>query len=185
MPQTKRLHDCGLEVVGFGVDGTKESWEKQNKTHNSILEFQTAASAVEKAEIAVEVLMVMGFQSDTIMTLLRGLKFSLQEAWKGRIIRPYLAKSQTPAGRWQTNDPLVKAMVQDPTLLSRLDYAMIGSVQTHPKLFHRMAANGAYLALIGLLAPFGKCPTRPLVPVPKGFGRSIAHLINRFMPFDK
>ncbi len=182
----KCLHECGLEVVGFGADGADEEvWARQNKTHNSMSELQTAADAMERAGITVEFLMVFGFQDDNIKTLWRDFKFSMREAWKGRIIRPYLAKSQTPAGRWQTNDPLVEAMVADPTLLSRLDYAMIGSVQTHPKFFHRMTANGAYLALIGLLAPFGKCPTRPLVPVPKGFGRSIAHLINRFMPFDK
>lgn len=180
-----RLHECGLEIVGFGADGADEEvWARQNKTHNSMSELQTAAGAMEKAEITVELLMVIGFQDDNIKTLWRDFKFSLREAWKGRIIRPYLAKSQTPAGRWQKDDPLVKAMVADPTLLSRLDYAMIGSVQTHPKFFHRMAANGVYLTLIGMLAPFGKCPTRPLVPVPKGFGRSIAHLINRIMPFD-
>ncbi len=180
-----RLRECGLEIVGFGADGADEEvWARQNKTHNSMSELQAAADAMEKAGITVELLMVIGFQDDSIKTLWRDFRFSLREAWKGRIIRPYLAKSQTPAGRWQKDDPLVKAMVADPTLLSRLDYAMIGSTQTHPKFFHRMAANGVYLALIGILAPFGKCPTRPLVPVPKGFGHSIAHLINRLMPFD-
>lgn len=180
-----RLRDCGLEIVAFGADGAdKETWDSQNKTHNSMLELQSVADSMEKAGITVELLMVIGFQNNSMMSLYKSFVFSLRQAWRGRIIRPYLAKSQTPAGRWQKDDPLVKAMVADPTLLSRLDYAMIGSVQTHPKFFHRMVANGVYLALIGVLAPFGKCPTRPLVPVPKGFGRSIAHLINRIMPFD-
>jgi len=181
-----RLRECGLEVVGFGADGAdEETWARQNKTHNSLSELQIVADSMERAGIAVELLMVIGFQDDSVRTLWRDFKFSLLEAWKGRIIRPYLAKSQTPAGRWPKDDPLVMAMVADSNLLSRLDYAMVGSVQTHPNFLHRMMVNGVYLALIGLLAPFGKCPTRPLFPVPNGFGRSIVYLINRLMPFDR
>lgn len=182
----KRLRSYGLEIVAFGADGAdEETWRQQNKTHNSLSELQTVCKAMEKAKITVELLMVIGFQGSPWIALWHGLKFSIVEAFKGRVIRPYLAKSQTPSGPWPADNPLVQAFVKDPSLLVRLDYAMVGSKETHPRWLERWAANAVYLTIITLLAPFGKCPTRPLFPTPKGIGRWLINLVNKWMPFDR
>jgi hypothetical protein len=188
MGLAQRLRDCGLEIVGFGADGAdEETWARQNKKHNSLSELQEACRMMEHVGITVELLMVIGFQDDCAGTLWRDLVFSLRQAVKGRVIRPYLAKSQTPSARWPEGDTLVGAFLEDTDLLARLDYAMIGSSQTHPKGWHRLMTNVVYLTIIALLTPFGKCPTSPLIPVPvsKGIGRTIATMINRFIPFDR
>ena len=182
----KRLRELGLEIVAFGVDGgDEETWKRQRKLHNSLSEIQTVCQYMTEAGIAVELLMVIGFDSDGPRALWRDLKYSLQQAWKGRIIRPYLAKSQTPSGRWPENNQQVRAFLRDASLLTRLDYAMIGSRHTHPRFLQRMMVNAVYLTVIGALAPFGRCPTRPLVPGEKGFAGMMAGAINTLMPFDR
>ena len=181
-----RLKFLGLKVIGFGADGAdEETWARQNKQHNSLSELQEVSQKMEWVGITVELLMVIGFQDDGIRALWRDLKYSLLQAVKGRVIRPYLAKSQTPSARWPENNPLVTVFLKDSNLLKRLDYAMIGSKQTHPRLWHRLMVNTVYLGIIVVLAPFGKCPTSPLIPVPSGAGKSIATKINSLMPFDR
>lgn len=181
-----RLRGHGLTIVAFGADGADEAtWRRQNKHHNSLSELQTVCGAMKDAGITVELLMVIGFQDDGPRALWRDLKYSILQALKGRIIRPYLAKSQTPSGRWEQDNPQVKAFQDDASLLSRLDYAMLGSAETHPKLWQRLMVNSVYLTIITMLTPFGKCPTSPLVPVPRGPGRWLATQFNRLMPFDR
>ena len=189
----KRLHDYGLKIVAFGADGAdEETWEEQNKRHNDLKELRFACSEMENADIEVELLMVIGFPRKPNRTfrqyfksLWKGFLFSLAEAMRGRIIRPYLAKQHTPSGPWPADNPLVRAFLEDSNLLMRLDYAMIGSKETHPDRAERFVVNAVYLAIIALLTPVGKCPTSPLVPVPRGFGRSLASAVNRLMPFDR
>jgi len=182
----KRLRSYGLEVVAFGADGAdEETWRQQNKMHNSLSELQMVCQAMKQAKITVELLMVIGFPGSPWIALWHGLKFSIVEAFKGNVIRPYLAKSQTPSGNWPNDNPLVQAFLKDPSLLVRLDYAMVGSEQTHPRWLERWAVNATYLTIIALLAPFGRCPTMPLFPTPKGFGKWLANLVNKWMPFDK
>jgi radical SAM superfamily enzyme YgiQ (UPF0313 family) len=182
----KRLQSYGLEIVGFGADGAdEETWQRQNKRHNSLFELQTVCRAMEEAGITVELLMVIGFADDGARALWRDLKYSFVGAFKGRIIRPYLAKSQTPSARWPEDNPQVQSFLKNVRLLINLDYAMLGSKWTHPDFWQRWAANFVYLAIICFLAPFGKCPTRPLVPNSREFGRRFAMLINNMMPFDR
>ena len=182
----RRLHGFGLDTVAFGADGAdEETWKRQNKNHNSLTELQFVCDAMKKVGITTELLMVIGFQDDDMRSLWRDLKYSLRQAMKGRVIRPYLAKSQTPSGRWQDGSPEVEAFLNDSELLLRLDYAMLGSVQTHPRFLQRLMANLVYMLIITALAPLGKCATRPLIPVPKGLLKLPAMIINRFMPFDR
>ncbi len=181
-----RLRGYGLEVVGFGADGADETaWKRQHKEHNSLSEIEIAVAAMEKSGIKVELLMVVGFIEDGFDAMWKALKFSFWQARKHRTIRPYLAKSRTPSGTWQRGDAIVEGFQKDPTSLRRLDYAMLGSKQTHPRRIQRWMANGVYLTIIGLLSPFGKCLTRPLLPEPNGFGRWIAELVNAWMPVDR
>lgn len=181
----KRAHECGLEIVAFGADGAnEETWRRQNKRHNSLSELESICTSMQAAGITVELFMVMGFPDDTFRNLWPGVKFSLRQAMKGRVIRPYLAK-QTPGGNWPEGDPIVEKFLARPELLVRLDYSMIGSPHSHPKRGQRLLANLAYLSVIGSLVPFGKCPTTPLIPVPQGLGRGIAETLNKWMPFDR
>ena len=182
----KRLRGYGLDMVAFGADGAdEETWKRQNKNHNSLSELQFVCEAMEEADIAVELLMVIGFADDGVGALWRDLKYSFVEAFKGRIIRPYLAKSWTPSAFWPEDKPEVQSFLKDASLLLNLDYAMIGSRHTHPHFWQRWGANAVYLTIIAFLAPFGMCPTRPLVPVPQGFGHDTAVWINDKMPFDR
>jgi hypothetical protein len=183
-----RLRRCGLHKVGFGADGaSEETWRRENKRHNSLSEFEEVVRMMKCAGISPELLMVLGFQGSRPREIFADLKLSFRHALRGTVIRPYLAKSKTPStGRWFEGDPEVEQFRTNASLLDRLDYAMLGSKETHPNRRERWLANAAYLTLIGTLAPFGLCPTRPLVPVPvRGFGRTVAQTINRFMPFDQ
>jgi hypothetical protein len=182
-----RLHHLGLGIVGFGADGASElTWRRENKRHNSISELEEAVGMMRDANISPELLMVLGFQGSQSKEIFADLHFSFRHALRGAVIRPYLAKSRTPSGRWPENDPQVEQFRKDVSLLDRLDYAMLGSRETHPRWQERWLANAAYLVIIGALAPFGLCPTSPLVPVPAhGYARTIAQSINRFMPFDR
>jgi hypothetical protein len=183
----KRARESGLECVAFGADGAnEETWRRQNKRHNSLSELESISTSMQTAGITVELFMVMGFPDDKFRNLWPGVKFSLRQAMKGRVIRPYLAK-QTPGGNWPQGDPIVEKFLSRPELLVRLDYSMIGSPHSHPNRVQRWLANAAYLGVIGSLVPFGKCPTTPLIPVPQGqgFGRNVAETLNRWMPFDR
>jgi hypothetical protein len=182
-----RLHRLGLQIVGFGADGaSEETWRRENKRHNSLSELEEAFRTMKSANILPEMLMVLGFQGSRPREIFADLRLSFRHALRKTVIRPYLAKSRTPSGRWPDNDPQVELFRKEVSLLDRLDYAMLGSRETHPRWQERWLANLAYLTLIGILAPFGLCPTSPLVPVSThGYRRTIARSINRLMPFDR
>ena len=184
----KRLRSYGLSIVAFGADGAdKEAWKREHKAHNTLPELQEAFVSMREAGITTEFLMVIGFQSNPAMALIRAFRFSFEKAWHGAVIRPYLGKSKVPGNEhWERADPEVRNFLANPALLLRLDYAMLGSRETHPRLSQRWLSNAIYLAIIVALAPFDLCPTRPLVPVPtNGLKRHIAKAINRLMPFDR
>ena len=184
----KRLRSYGLEIVAFGADGAdREAWKREHKAHNTLPELQEAFVCMKEAGITTEFLMVIGFQSNPALALLRALQFSLEKAWHGAVIRPYLGKSKVPGnGHWDRNDLEVQNFLTKPETLLRMDYAMVGSKETHPDTLQRYLSNAIYLAIIALLAPLGLCPTRPLMPVPaRGIGRWFARTINHLMPFDR
>ena len=195
-----RLYRYGVRIIAFGVDGAdEETWKREHKTHNVLAEIETVTAIVLSVGITVELLMVIGLQKDRPLALLRHLLFSFRKAFQGAVIRPYLGKSMTPSGRWPketgyipkkgeivTQETEVQAFLDDASLLTRLDYAMLGSKETHPNWSERWLSNLVYLLTIFMLAPFGLCRTRPLIPVPKkGIGKWMASLINRLMPFDR
>ena len=180
-----RLHHLGLHVVGFGADGADEkTWREQNKNHNTRSELEFAATAMQEAGIEVEFLMIVGFPGQDAKAMWHGFSFSLKEARKGRWVRPYLAKAKAATGQWRPEE--ANAFREKPVLLTRLDYAMLGSKETHENPWNRWLANGVYMAIIVALSPFNRCRTSPLLPIPeKGLGRRVVQLINRLMPFDK
>lgn len=196
-----RLYQYGVRIIAFGADGAdEETWVRENKTHNNLSEIEEATAVLQKAGITVELLMVVGFQQDKPLALWHHLLFSFRKALHGAVIRPYLGKSKTPSGRWPRSEGYiprkeevlvleaeVQMFLDNPVLLKRLDYAMLGSRETHPDWRERWLANILYLLIIIPLAPFGLCPTRPLIPVPgrAEVGQIVARLINRLMPFDR
>jgi hypothetical protein len=182
-----RLNYYGLKTVGFGADGADETtWRRENKRHNTLSELEMAVRMMKAAGISSELLMVLGLQDSQPREIFTSIRFSFRHALRGIVVRPYLGKSRTPGGHWFENDPQVQLLQRDASLLSRLDYAMLGSRETHPRWQERWLANAAYLLIVGALSPFGLCPTSPLVPVPaRGPLRTIAQSINRLMPFDR
>ncbi len=184
-----RLRGYGLGIIAFGADGaSEEAWKRQNKRHNKLSELRSVVTAFQAADVTVELLMVFGFTTDTIKDLWAALQFSFSQAIGGAVIRPYLAKSRTPSApeTWEDGHPEVETFRQNAELLRRLDYAMMGSPETHPNRWQRYASNTAYLLLICALAPFGQCPTSPLMPVPEqGMLRLLAQVFNRLMPHDR
>lgn len=181
----RRLSAYGLRTVGFGADGAdEETWRRQNKAHNTLSELAEATARMQEADITVETLMVLGFPGDTLFSLSHSFTFAVRSVMNRCMLRPYLAKP-SPSGMWEGECPTVNAFLRDPSLLTRLDYAALGSKETHPVRKERWIANATYLALC-LFALVGRCCTYPLVPVPKrGIGRWVAQTINRLMPFDK
>ncbi len=184
----RRLRGYGLRTIALGADGADEAtWRKLNKRHNKMSDLMESISAIQEADIEVELLMVAGFSHETLGSRLKSIAFSLREAMRGCAIRPYLAKEKTPASKgWVDGDASVEGFLTNPKLLSRLDYSVLGSTETHPVWWQRWLANACYLTVICALTPFGKCHTSPLVPVPQaGPSRTLAQFINKLMPFDR
>jgi hypothetical protein len=182
-----RLYGYGLRTVAFGADGASEAtWKAQNKRHNVMNELLRSILAVRKAGIGVEILMVIGFPGEKLKDMLLNFWFSIGQAFGGAVVRPYLAKEYIPTGNWKDDDPLVLAFRKDPNLLICLDFAALGSRWTHPDPLQRWLSNATYLLIIGLLTPFGRCVTSPLLAVPPGgWGRRAALAVNRMVPFDR
>ncbi len=183
-----RLRSHGLRIMAFGADGAdKITWGMLGKRHNKMSELMEDIAATQAAGIEVELLMVTGWPKERLASRLKAVLFSLVEATRGCVIRPYLAKMKTPGGDWwRDGDPDVERLLDNVELLTRLDYAVLGSPETHPGLIGRWLSNMQYLLVIGILAPLGKCPTSPLLPIPeRGVWRKIAMFINNLMPSDR
>lgn len=183
------LKRAGLWCIGFGADGTDLSvWKAQKKFQNKPNEVRECLDLCEQLGVHAEILLVIGFPEDTVRTLAKtlwsGLRFTTK--WRGTTLRPYLAKPAVPGNdNWKTAEE-VEEFVNNPELFYNLDFASIGSTLTHPHRWHRYASNIAYLTLIGVFTPFGRCDTSPLLPQGNSglYGR-LARLVNRMMPFDR
>jgi hypothetical protein len=182
-----RLKKNGLHTIGFGADGaSQETWERENKHHNSVWELVSSVLAVQRAGMTAEVLMVIAFDGDSLKALARDVMFSFAQALRGAVIRPYLGKSKTPSGRWPEGDLGVAAFRDNPALLKNLDYTMLGSKQTHPYTLRRWLSNAVYLGIIAALTPLGKCTTPPLIPYSHDpLWNQMAEDINKMMPLDR
>lgn len=184
------LKEAGLWCVGFGADGTDPSvWRAQGKTQNREPDLLKCLELSDELGIRAELLMVLGFPEDTVVTLTKTLLTSVAAVARGGdvIIRPYLAKPFVPGNvLWAKGGDSVETLVAHPELFQYLDFAALGSTLTHPRRGHRWACNSAYLGLIALLTPVGKCTTSPLLPeAGHGLRGKVAKLVNRHMPFDR
>lgn len=217
VPQLRKLVvDANLTTVGFGVDGTSERiWRLQRKGQKDLSQVERALDLCREIGISSEILMVIGFHSDTFESLIRTYLYTVARSLThGAVARPYLAKEFVPGndnwiggplvplGRIKTKDAKsrvlsspfesqIEKLLSDPELFANLDYASLGSSITHPDWKNRIIANLTYLALIATLEPFGKNTTYPLIPRVFGEGvfasvsNSLASLINNQMPFDR
>lgn len=183
----ERLRDYGLHTIAIGADGaSKETWARQRKTHNNESDLLVVIDRFKNAKIVPEILMVCGYQSDTLKDLWAVVAFSFREALRGAVIRPYLAKSELPGGEaWTDDSQSVVSCRKDAKLLKHLDFAMFGSSETHPNWKNRLVANICYALVTYPLMLVGKCPNRPLFPVPRGFMKWPTELLNRLIPFDR
>lgn len=217
VPQLRKLVvDANLTTVGFGVDGTSERiWRLQRKAQTNLSEVERALDLCREIGISSELLMVIGFHSDTFESLFRTYLYTVARSLThGSVARPYLAKEFVPGNdNWiggqvvplsrirfkgAKSDALIspfesqtEKLLVDPELFANLDYAALGSSITHPDWKNRIIANLTYLALIATLEPFGKNTTYPLIPRVSGEGvfarvsNSLASLVNNLMPFDR
>ncbi len=217
IPQLRNLvADAKLRTVGFGIDGTSERiWRLQRKAQTNLSEVERALDLCREVGISSELLMVVGFHSDTFESLFRTYLYTVARSLThGSVARPYLAKEFVPGNdNWiggqvvtlsrikpkdtkarvlsSPFESQIEKLLVDPELFANLDYAALGSVITHPNLRNRILANLTYLALIATLEPFGKNTTYPLVPKISGdgafarFSNSLASLVNNLMPFDR
>ncbi|MAF24982.1 hypothetical protein CL634_05340 [bacterium] len=102
--------------------------------------------------------------------------------------RPYLAKPFVPGNKgWSIlYVDRAEAVVDEPNKFYDLDFCAVASTTSHPRLWHRWASNIAYLTIVGLLTPFGRQMTSPLLPQSsKGWYGRIARRVNQWMPFDR
>lgn len=191
------LQRAGLWCVGFGVDGADvETWKEQNKRHNKLTDIPLCLSRCTEIGARPEILMVLGFPPNPKLTLYKNMRsicknvqhaFHISWHYPNAVLRPYLAKPFIPGNQgWDATDERIQAITQKPNLFYNLDFCALGSRFTHPRRWHRWVSNLSYLTIIGLLSPFGRCATSPLLPQGSGgIKGAIARIINRLMPFDR
>lgn len=183
------IRRSGLWCVGFGVDGADEAvWKSQHKTHNDLNEVVLCLDICQQMAIRSEVLTVTGFAQDTFSSLCKNVRNSVRYVlrWRNTVMRPYLAKPFIPGNDDWATDGRVQRMLDNFSLFYNLDFCALASPLTHPGRSHRFMSNAAYLAIIVLLRPFGRCCTSPLLPQgEKGWYGRLAKIVNRYMPFDR
>lgn len=175
------LHGAGMECIGFGVDGTAESWKREKKGHNRAGQVQRCVDLCRQLGIRAELLMVLGFPEDSLATLWKTLKNCIGWGFRqGVVLRPYMAKAPVPGNDYW--DKWERIFVEDPQKFYDIDYFAIQSKIVDSLFWHRWACNLTYLAIIGLLYPLGKCSSIFLLP--HGYG-TLARIINSLMPADR
>lgn len=186
-----RWRGYGLTCVGLGVDGTDPAvWRRENKRHNNAQEIRQAFVALRVAGIQPEALMVIGFPSDSLRSLVVSGSACLAWSRQGIRVRPYLAKTHTVGTKGWAEDSLVSEFfLTHPEVLRELDYASCASPITHSNCRKRWMANVTYLSAVALLKMTSShgCPTQPLLPTETITRplRSFARAWNRLMPGDK
>lgn len=184
------VHASGLWCIGFGVDGAdEEMWKVHNKLQNHSRDISTCLNLCQRLGIRAEILMVMGYPTDTIRMLWKTVRNSILYArkWRNVVLRPYLAKTLIPGNLgWEIHPAVIEKLMYKPQRFYNLDFCSLASSLTHPRRMQRWLANLAYLAVIATLTPFGRCCTSPLLPQGQGglYGW-LARKINRYMPFDR
>lgn len=185
----KLARQAGLWCIGFGVDGGEsDTWREQHKGQNTMDDFVSVFDTCETLGIRAELLMVIGFPKDTVRRLARSVWLCFKSLWRWQrvLIRPYMAKSFVPGNKgWEAQTQAVERVVKNPSFFYNLDFCATASSLTHPRLFHRLICNCAYLLLCSLTL-IGKGCTSPILPQGgNGLWSRVAARINRLMPFDR
>ncbi len=201
MEKEPELYDVipksGLEVVGFGVDGTTEEvWKSQHKGNKSLSKVDEAFTTCKKLNITPEALMVMGFHDakgkpvDTKTSLSKNVDYSIRCADQyGVVSRPHVAKDMVPGNNGWRNPIWAKQrqrLLDNPLLFKNLDFVTLASEITHPNEEFRNYVNDAYLQIVGKLSPRGLCVTNPLMPYTGNPQQDkVADAFNLLVPTDK
>ncbi len=175
------LKDAGLYCIGFGVDGIEDSWQREGKGHNKAPQVRQCVELCHRLGIKTELLMVFGFPEDSFATLWKTFKTCIRWGLKpGVILRPYMAKVPVPGNDYWLD--WEKTFTDDPQKFMAVDYFALQSKVIDDSFWHRWACNIAYLAVLGILRPIGKCSSIFLLPPEY---KKIACVFNRFMPADR
>ena len=189
--------EAGLNIVGFGVDGTtQEVWKSQHKGNKRLSDVDKAFTLCSKIGITPEALMVMGFHDnngipvDTPKSLKKNVEYSISCAETfGVIARPHIAKDMVPGNNGWKNPIWEKQrqqLFENPQLFRNLDFVALASEITHSNNEFRQHVNDAYLDIIRALTPTGHCVTSPLIPYTTDEHQDrVADTFNMLVPFDK
>jgi hypothetical protein len=184
------LEESGLWCIGFGIDGTDETiWKAQNKTQNKEVDVIKCLDMCEDYGVTAEALLIMGFPQDTVHTLWKNIvnSFRYIRTYPHVILRPYLAKVSIPGNeQWETDNNYTEKFITNPNLFYNLDFCMIGSSLTHPKLWHRMISNASYLVICGVFIIWNRCAAYPLMSYGENkLWNIFAKWWNSVVPFDE
>lgn len=186
-----RWRELGVHCIGIGVDGTAQAWATENKRHNSQVEIDSALTAISAAGITPEALMVIGFDGQPLGAVIDAVRasFTYMSRPQGIVVRPYLGKHGAPGSdSWATNSGLVDRLLSNPERFRHLEYAMLGSDETHPDRWQRQATNAMYFGTVMALKLTRRgCPTQPLLPTETSSLtlNTIGQAWNRLMPGDR
>jgi hypothetical protein len=142
MPESvEKIKEAGLVAVGFGIDGTPESWKLMRKKQNTI---KTCTNAIRIARnvygIRPQILEVVGFTEDTSDSLARTVDFAKRMGDETDAeIRPYLAKEDE-------RSLLRKALAEGDSTFT--DFSAWASHLTHSDRNQREVVNKTYGELL-------------------------------------
>ncbi len=161
----------------------------QHKRHSSVVDYEYCRSACYEAEIQVELLLLVGFETGGLRPDLEAIFYAMQNVYGHYhvIIRPYLAKLDLPGGkRWVQDEGMRARYLQDPESLSDLEYSMLLTTTTAPRVLHRFRGNLLFLLLQLVILPQGWA-NPPILPISRRFPllAKLARAFNAYMPPDR
>jgi hypothetical protein len=178
------LHDAGLYRIGFGVDGSDPLvWKSQKKNHNKPHQVIECIETTKQFGVCCEVLMVVGFSSDTVSTLYQNIVSAFRYSKHPNVIlRAYMAKSAAP-GNDGWNEDFARPFLEDPTRFQQIDYCAFASSITHPSVWHRFISNVCYAMIMLLFSLSKRSVTYPVFPIRGGeLRQGFARFLNNQMP---
>jgi hypothetical protein len=180
----KLLQEAGLYRIGFGVDGSDPLvWKSQKKNHNKPHQAIECIETTKQFGVCCEVLMVVGFLSDTVSTLYQNIVSAFRYSKHDNVIlRAYMAKSAAP-GNDGWNEKFARPFLEDPTRFQQIDYCAFASSITHPSAWHRFISNVCYAMIMLLFSLSKRSVTYPVFPIRGGkLRRGFARFLNNQMP---